>query len=967
MRTKLIFLISVTLLLSVVSGVQALTITTADGDGADTYLANDSQSGDYGPDSVHGADVSLRAFRQLADTRSKTGYIRFDLSGVAGDLNGAILTFDATFLKGSAREVDVYGLIDGDGDLWDESTITYNTAAGMLTATLGNYALDTAKVTLLGIITTPAAGDPYPVSFSSNPTDLPLTSFLGADTNKLVTFLFIGTDNEVEIASKEHETFIAPTLTLPNAVIGARTSATSPNPADGVEDVSRDVVLSWTPGEYAAAHDVYLGPNFDDVNDASKTNDPQGVLLSRDQTGTTYDPNGFLEFSQTYYWRVDEVNSAPDYTIYPGNVWSFTVEPFVYPIENITATASSSQTGMGPEKTIDNSGLSDNDQHSTLGEDMWLSNITGPQPSWIQYEFDRVYKLHEMWVWNSNWAIESLVGLGLKDVTIEYSTDANDWMQLDGTHEFNRATGLPDYVYNTTVPFEATAKYVKITANTNWGGTVQFGLSEVRFFYKPVHARVPKPADGQEGLGLSVVLSWLAGREATSHEIYFNADRQSVVDGTAFLDTVSQSSYTLTSLEFGRTYYWKIVEVNEAESPTHFEGDVWSFSTLGYSVVDDFEDYNDSEPDRIFDTWVDGWGIDENGSQVGYSTAPFAERIIVNSGSQQSMPFSYNNTGGVAYSEATCTFDTPQDWTIGGVNTLRLYLRGYPTAFLESSAGNIVMSGAGTDIFGTADEFRFAYKYLNGDGSITARVESLVDTDPWAKAGVMIRETLDPGSRWAAVFLTGDNGVRFQARPLSNDEATSDTDVVTSEQTALREPVWIKMERSGSEFNGFYATDEAGTAWTPIVWNPQTINMTSNVCIGLAVTSHSAGNSTIAEFSGVSTTGSVTGQWQVEAVGAEMAENDPDYLYVVVEGGGKTKTFEHPDNPNAVLAADWQQWDIPLSVFSDAGVTLTAVQKMSIGVGSKTAPQQSGEGQLYFDDIRLYPPPEPDPNTQPQE
>jgi hypothetical protein len=157
----------------------------------------------------------MRAFRQLADTRSKTGYIRFDLTGAAeADLTGSYLTFEATFLKGSAKVVDVYGLIDGDGDSRDESTITYNTAPGMLPAALGNYALDLTMVTLLGTITTPAAGDPYPVRFSSNPTDLPLASFLGADTNRLVTFLFIGTNNESEIASKEHETFMAPTLTL---------------------------------------------------------------------------------------------------------------------------------------------------------------------------------------------------------------------------------------------------------------------------------------------------------------------------------------------------------------------------------------------------------------------------------------------------------------------------------------------------------------------------------------------------------------------------------------------------------------------------------------------------------------------------------------------------------------------------------------------------------------------------------
>ena len=230
MLGKMTYLVCFALLFGAASSVQALvTVTTADGNGADTYLSNDGQGGNYGPDSVHGTDGSLRAFRQLAGVRSKAGFIRFDLSTVAGDMSDATLTFEATFLKGSAKTVEVYGLTDGNGDFWDESTITYNTAPGVLPAALGNCTLDTAMVTLLGTITTPAAGGTYPVSFSSNPSDLPLTSFLDADTNKLVTFLFIGTDNEGEIASKEHETFNAPTLTLPNAVFGARTSAGNPN------------------------------------------------------------------------------------------------------------------------------------------------------------------------------------------------------------------------------------------------------------------------------------------------------------------------------------------------------------------------------------------------------------------------------------------------------------------------------------------------------------------------------------------------------------------------------------------------------------------------------------------------------------------------------------------------------------------------------------------------------------------
>ena len=114
----------------------------------------------------------------------------------------------------------------------------------------------------------------------------------------------------------------------PGPVLGA----SGPSPADGAMDMPRDVILSWTPGELAEKHDVYFGTNFDDVNDASPTVDPAGVYFSR-QDPNYYPVDGavVLDFGQTYYWRIDDVNAAPDYTVFEGNVWQFTVEPVGYP------------------------------------------------------------------------------------------------------------------------------------------------------------------------------------------------------------------------------------------------------------------------------------------------------------------------------------------------------------------------------------------------------------------------------------------------------------------------------------------------------------------------------------------------------------------------------------------------------------------------------------------------------------
>jgi len=634
---------------------------------------------------------------------------------------------------------------------WTHLAITRNASANKMYLYINGVrvAEDDGRTIDLGRETIPRVGD-----------------WLDAFLDEAVVFNRVLQDDEILIHYK--------------AIVSRDPEACNPIPVDGVTDVLRDVVLDWTPGEYADKHDVYFGTIFDDVNEAKRT-DLRGVLASQNQDANTYDPEGLLDFGQTYYWRVDEVNAQPDNTIYKGYTWSFTAEPFVYPVENITATASSFQTDSEPENTINGSGLDDNDLHSTNPATMWLSSSTGPQPPWIRYEFDKAYKLHQMWVWNYNAEFESLLGFGLKDVIVEYSENGTDWQVL-GDFEFAQAPGEEGYAHNTIVDFDgAAAKYVKLTANSHWGGLLQYGLSEVRFLYKPVHARQPKPASGQQGVPLDTVLSWRAGREAASHEVYLSEDMETMINGTALLGTVNQSSYdiSLLGLKLGKTYYWKVNEVNEIENPASWEGEVWSFTTTEFLVVEDFEKY-DNFCNRIFYAWVDGFGHSGDpecnvapyggngtGSTVGNFNAPFAERIIVHEG-RQSMPFGYNNASAPNYSEtqrqtsasSVESWDTVQDWTKGGA------------------------------------------------GSLT-------------------------------VWFYGDEG------------------------------------------------------------------------------------------------------------------NIPEGLYVAVEdSAGNIKVVSH-SQPAALQAANWQQWNIPLTDF--AGVDLSSVKKIYIGVGNRAAPTSGGTGKLYIDDIRLYP------------
>jgi hypothetical protein len=204
-----------------------------------------------------------------------------------------------------------------------------------------------------------------------------------------------------------------------------------------------------------------------------------------------------------------------------------------------------------------------------------------------------------------------------------------------------------------------------------------------------------------------VVLGWRAGREAAKHDVYFSADEQAVIDGTAPVATVAETSYGPLSLDLSTTYYWKINEVNMAETPTTWQGAVWNFTTTEFLIVDDFESYNDLNPDdpnsnRIFFAWLDGLESPAiNGSVVGYANAPFAEQTIVHSG-KQSMPLSYNNTGGAAYSEAERTFAVGQNWTQAGAATLVLYFHGTEgntgQLYVKIDGSKVVYDGDAGDI-----------------------------------------------------------------------------------------------------------------------------------------------------------------------------------------------------------------------------------------------------------------------------
>jgi regulation of enolase protein 1 (concanavalin A-like superfamily) len=165
------------------------------------------------------------------------------------------------------------------------------------------------------------------------------------------------------------------------------------------------------------------------------------------------------------------------------------------------------------------------------------------------------------------------------------------------------------------------------------------------------------------------------------------------------------------------------------------------------------------------------------------------------------------------------------------------------SAALNTATNTYTVKGAGADIWGTADAFHYAYRAMSGDGVVIARVATVQNTNAWTKAGVMIRETLDPSSAQASMLVSFSKGVVFQRRTLTAGTSTS-----TSGPLATA-PYWVKLERIGSTFNAYASTD--GVAWTLV--GSDTIAMGANVIVGLATSSHTTTTAAQATFDNVTT------------------------------------------------------------------------------------------------------------------
>jgi len=256
---------------------------------------------------------------------------------------------------------------------------------------------------------------------------------------------------------------------------------------------------------------------------------------------------------------------------------------------------------------------------------------------------------------------------------------------------------------------------------------------------------------------------------------------------------------------------------------------VISYTLSGYLATGDHIHWTLDSPPYIAETDRDGTFIFDN-------VSPGPHTILAQVVSQSHVP--YGNP------DAEATIDVTLESGIAWTN-VDIGSPGQAGSAIES-AGVFTIEGGGADIWGVSDAFHFVYWPLTGDGEATARVLSVENTDVWAKAGVMIRESLDAASPHAMTILAAANGVAFQRR-ITTGGASIHMDAGSGAGG-----VWLRIVRSGNTITGYRSAD--GVNWSQI-GSPETIAMANDVYIGLAVTAHNDGTLCTAEFDNVQISG----------------------------------------------------------------------------------------------------------------
>lgn len=508
-------------------------------------------------------------------------------------------------------------------------------------------------------------------------------------------------------------------------------NAYSPNPPDTAKFVDSNVTLGWGTGFGSKLHTIYFGNSFDDVNNA---------VVGIPQAETTYKP-GTLELETTYYWRVDELSGV---STIKGDIWSFTV------------------TGTGGGLKADyfnNTDLSGEPVLTKIEPQIDFSWGSGNVPG--ENSPDESINVDNF---SARWSGELEVDI-TDTYTFQITANAGFRLWLDGEL-------IIDFWENTITdsresePIELVAgdlhsiqmDYFETTgtasAQLSWESTKrQRQIIPGGALQLPLKASAPSPSNHAVDVSQTQIMSWSAVEDAASHQVYFGTDEEAVKNADTGSPeykgsrNLGSENYDAGLLQWAATYYWRVDEVRADGSVQ--AGNVWSFTTANFIIVDDMESYNDLDPadpasNRIFMAWIDGFDNPAiNGSLVGYDNSPFAEQTIVHGGNQ-SMPFSYDNA--VGKSEATLTLTSSRDWTVNGIDTLTIWFRGESSNAAET-----------------------LYVALNGNARVDNDNPDAAKTVQWTRWDIDLTRFADQGVNLASVnsitlglsSVTGGTGMMY--------------------------------------------------------------------------------------------------------------------------------------------------------------------------------------------------------------
>ncbi|MBN8281215.1 MAG: fibronectin type III domain-containing protein, partial [Gammaproteobacteria bacterium] len=238
-----------------------------------------------------------------------------------------------------------------------------------------------------------------------------------------------------------------------------------------------------------------------------------------------------------------------------------------------------------------------------------------------------------------------------------------------------------------------------------------------------------------------------------------------------------------------------------------------------------------------------GYRVYRNGSQTPLATVTsigHSDLNLVASTAYSYRVTAFDNAGNESALSlaASATTPAPPTWLSQDIGAVAA------AGSFSGDGSSISVTGSGADIWKTLDEFRFVYRSLSGDGEIIARISSISAADPWAKAGVMMRESLAANSRFALMLMTpGSNGAAFQYRTSTGGSAAPSN----SQDNVSTLPRWVRLVRQGNTFSGYVSVN--GSTWT--LRNSTTIAMGSTIYVGLAITSHVDGTLATAAFDNI--------------------------------------------------------------------------------------------------------------------